>query len=84
MGSYNNEEFVPEVSTGGDDRCEGGASCGMRGSRLYGNVCCCELRRRRGVTESIVRFAGFMVYGEEKFEEKLQVVWSGSFWHKAR
>ena len=32
----------------------------------------------RSVTEIIVHFAGFMVY-DEKFEEKVQVVWGGSF-----
>ena len=29
VGSYNHEEFVPEVSTGGDGRGGGEASCGM-------------------------------------------------------
>jgi len=77
--SSKHEEFVPEVSTGGDGRCECEASRGMRGSRLCGEGCYCEFRHRGGVTESIVNFAGFMVYGEEEFEEKAQVVWSGSF-----
>ena len=44
VGSYNHEEFVPEVSTGGDGRGEGDASRGMRGSRLCVEVGCCELR----------------------------------------
>ena len=44
VGSYKHEEFVPEVNTGGDGRGEGKASCGMRGSRLCKEGCCCELR----------------------------------------
>ena len=44
MGIYNHEEFVTEVSAGGDGRGESDASRGMRGSRLCGEVCCCELR----------------------------------------
>ena len=38
MGSYNHEEFVPEVSTGGDGRGGGEASCGMSGSRADGKA----------------------------------------------
>ena len=30
-----------------------------------------------------MNFAGFMVY-DEKFEEKVQVIWSWSFWGKMR
>ena len=75
--SYNHEEFVPEVSTRGDGRGGGEASCGMRGSRLCGEWCCCEFRHRVGVT-AMVDFAGFMKYCE-KFEEKVQVVLSGVF-----
>ena len=85
MGSYNHEEFVPEVSTGGDGRGEGDASRGMRGSRLCGEGCCCEFRNRGGVTE-MVNFAGFMKYGE-KLEEKVQVVLKGVFvakWKQGR
>ena len=78
MGSYNHDEFVSEESTGGDGRGGGEASCGMRGSRLCGDGCCCEFRHRGGVTESMVNFAWFMKYGE-KFEEKVQVVLSGVF-----
>ena len=51
----------------------------MRGSMLCGEWCCCEFRDRGGVTESIVMLAGFMVYGAEKFEEKVQVVLRGVF-----
>ena len=29
-----------------------------------------------------MRFAGFIVY-DEKFEEKMQIIWSGRFWGKA-
>ena len=75
MGSYNHEEFGPEVSTCGDGRGGGEASCGMRGCRLCGEGCCCEFRHRGGVTE-MVNFAGFMKY-VEKLEEKVQVVLSG-------
>ena len=85
MESYNHEEFVPEVGTGGDGRGGGEASCGMRGSRLCGEWCCCEFRHGGGVTE-MVNFARFMVYGE-KFEEKAQVVLSGVFvakWKQGR
>ena len=28
-----------------------------------------------------MNFAGFIVY-DEKFEDKVQVIWSGSFWGK--
>ena len=76
MGSYNHEEFVPEMR-GGDGRGEGEASCCMRGSRLCGEGCCCEFRHRGGAIE-MVNFAGFMAY-DEKFEEKVQVVLSGVF-----
>ena len=44
MGNYNHDEFVSEESAGGDGRGGGDASSGMRGSRLCGEVCCCELR----------------------------------------
>ena len=47
MGSYNHDEFVPEVSTGGDGRGGGDASCDMRGSRLCGEVCCSNFESRR-------------------------------------
>ena len=77
MGNYNHEEFVPEVSTGGDGGGECDASRGIKGSRLRGEGCCCELRHRGGVTE-MVNFAGFMKYGE-KLEEKVQVVLSEVF-----
>ena len=40
--------------------------CGIRGSRLCGEVCCCELRHRGCVTESIVQFCG--VYGVRRGE----------------
>ena len=77
LWSYNHEEFVPEVSAGGDGRGGGEASCGMRVHRLCGEGCCCKFRHRGGVTE-MVTFAGFMKYGE-KFEEKVQVVLRGVF-----
>ena len=41
-------------------------------------MCFRELQHRGVVTEIIVHFAGFMVY-DEKFEEKVQVDWSGIF-----
>ena len=44
VGRYNHDKFVPEVSTGGYGIGGGEAGCGMRGSRLCGEVCCCELR----------------------------------------
>ena len=38
MGSYNHEEFVAEVNSGGDGRGGGEASCGMSGSRTDGKA----------------------------------------------